>query len=188
MELLLMLVVFAGIGYILATSRVDAQAGKAAEKLALASRDSAGRFRDGWKIRIARRSFSREFRDWVNKNAPALVPESFRSWLSELSAGELQDFVKNLADYSHGLSYSLSSLVEGELETDPRMRQVFVEAITVYSAAYRKAKEARKASEAEESSDSAEKHGNGRVPAAEKAASRRTAENTGEVVEPASSD
>ncbi len=34
-------------------------------------------------------------------------------------------------------------LVRGELDSDPRFRQVFVEAITVYSSAYRKAKQAK---------------------------------------------
>jgi len=43
----------------------------------------------------------------------------------------------------NSLGFRLDQLVEGGLDRDPRMRQVFVEAIVVYSPAYRKARQAQ---------------------------------------------
>ena len=188
MELLVLLLAFAGIGYLVGTSKLDSRAGQATEKLAKTSQKSVGRMREGWNTTFARGGFSHEFRAWIIQNTPAIVPESFQTWLCELSDSELRAFVKSLANYSHGLGYNLTELVEGGLDNDPRMRQIFVEAITVYSSAYRKARQIHRESEAAvlPEEPSAET-GDGKIQA-EKAPSRRKAENNHEAQEPAAAD
>jgi hypothetical protein len=67
-----------------------------------------------------------------------------------------------LADYAKGLGFSLNELVDGGLDQDPFMRQVFVEAIVVYSNAYRKAKRAHqqaKVKKAEQEKSAVKKDG-----------------------------
>jgi hypothetical protein len=195
MDLLLLFLVFAALGYVLGITRFGRKADRATEQVTVASKRLAGRLGERWKTTFEPRAFARDFKTYATSPAPdgadsqaARFPADFKTWLSELSERELADFVKSLADYSRTLGYNLSELVEGGLDSDPRLRQVFVEAITVYSSAYRKARQARQKAEAEAEAETTQPDsGNGKIPA-EKASSRRKSGEPSEPIEAASTD
>lgn len=188
MDLLVLLLIFALLGYLLGVSRIGSNADRTAEKATLYSKNWVERLGDRWSNFFNPRGFAQRFRKWVMEDAADQFPVDFKNWLDNLSASELSEFVKALTDFSHSSGYSLSALVHGDLDDDPRMRQVFVEAISVYSQAYRKAREAnnKKNTPAEKESHKAdEKDGK---PLAEKTPSRRRATNQNETIEAASTD
>lgn len=187
MDLLILLSIFAFLGYLIGVSRVGSGADRAAEKTVSTKRNWSDRIGERWNSLVNPRGFSHQFRDWATKDFPELFADDFKSWLTGLSDRELNTFVKALGDFSRGLDYDLGGLVEGDLDHDPRMRQVFVEAISVYSQAYRKAREANtKNTTAQNEANSKPQSEN--KPLAEKAPSRRTASNHNEPVEVASTD
>jgi len=189
MDLLILLLIFALLGYLLGISHTRASANQAAEKSAPKAKSWAGRMGSRWVSILNPRSFSLQFREWAIKEFPELFPEEFKSWLVGLNEAQLNEFVKTLNDFSHNSGYSLSQLIEGDLDNDPRMRQVFVEAISVYSQAYRKAREANDKKTASLGKENSEKaQGADDKPLAEKASSRRRVPNHHETIEPASSD
>jgi hypothetical protein len=85
----------------------------------------------------------RSFQAWATGTGSRLFPNEFVDWLASLSGPAADAFSVRLADYAHGLGFSLSELMDDSLDRQPIMRQVFVEAIVVYSQAYRRAKQAR---------------------------------------------
>jgi hypothetical protein len=188
MDLLLLFLVFGVIGYFLGVTHFGGNADHTTEKLAVNSKRWMDRLDDDFKTAFTRRSFALDFRAYVTGKAAELFPSEFRDWIEDLSERELQDFIHALVDYSHGLDFSLTELVNGGLDNDPRMRQVFIEAIVVYSPAYRKAKQARqKAEPADEQEIQPAEGGNGKLPA-EKAPGRRSSKKSKESIEAASTD
>jgi len=85
----------------------------------------------------------RSFQAWATGPGSRLFPNEFTDWLAGLSEPSADSFSVKLADYAHGLGFNLSELMDDSLDRQPIMRQVFVEAIVVYSQAYRRAKQAR---------------------------------------------
>ncbi|OQY87920.1 MAG: hypothetical protein B6D39_11960, partial [Anaerolineae bacterium UTCFX2] len=185
MDLLILLLIFALLGYLLGISPTSAKASQARDKSAPKTKNWSDRMGNRWVSIFNPRLFSLQFREWVKQDSSATFPEDFKDWLSGLSEAQLNEFVKALNDFNHYSGYSLSQLIDGDLDHDPHMRQVFVEAISVYSQAYRKAREANNKKTALLEKEDAEKaQGAEGKPLAEKAPSRRQASNHHETIEP----
>lgn len=176
MYLFSLVLLFALLGYILAISRFGRTIDAATEHW-------MGQFDRRWRSLFKRRSQTRDFRVWALGVGAPLLPDDFKSWLARLSTEEAQDFNWSLIEYTKSLGLQLDQLLGGSLDRDPRMRQVYVEAIVVYSPAYRKARQAlqKAAADAEKNLNAgpdADKQ------AAEKAPSRRK-QDTADTVETA---
>lgn len=186
MDLLILLLIFTGLGYLFGLTRLGG--GRKPEKAAPPeSKGWSDRLEDGWKSLVDPGFFPRRVRAWVSGPGASLFPEDFRAWLGGLSESDLTHFVKALDGVSNSLGYNLGQLVDGGLDRDPRMRQVFVEAITVYSSAYRKARQARQAPETGQPAPAHQDAVEGK-PAAQKTPSRRKAGASNGAVEVASTD
>ena len=168
MQLFILILVFMSLGYFLA--RVDA------EREAASPVEQPSGKASWWRRRFGQGGLARRFRAWVLGSGATLFPEEFRNWLASLAKAEGEDFIQALDSYLTGLGFSLKQGIKGDLDRDPRMKSVFVEAIVVYRQAYRKAKKANK--EAEEQGDGQAEQNpgdNGKKPA-EKSVSRRRSE------------
>ena len=153
MHLVVLLVIFLLVGYVLADSRFSERVDRAAGDVAATSKNLAGNVENRWKSLFQRRSPADAFRNWAAR-AGADLPQDFKRWLAGLSDQEAHDFTQTLVDYGRGLGFDLNVLVQGGLDREPILRQVFVEAIVVYSDAYRKAKKAlEEAEQAEAKTD-----------------------------------
>ncbi len=173
MYLLFLLILFAALGYFLANSKFGDRVDKATGKLTTSTQSWADRVEDQIRGLVVRRLPKESFQNWVAGPGASLFPEDFKSWLASLSEQEARAFTRSLADYANGLGYNLSQLVQGSYNRQPAFRQVFVEAVVVYSQAFRKAKQARqeaKAAEEEPSGAEAETPGDGNKPAGKHAA------------------
>ncbi len=165
MYLFSLVLLFGLLGYILAISRIG-------KTIDAATEHWVDQFDRRWRSLFKRRSQTSDFRVWALGVGAPLLPDDFKSWLARLSPEEAQDFNWSLIEYTKSLGLHLDQLLDGSLDHDPRMRQVYVEAIVVYSPAYRKARQAlqKAAADAEKNpavDPDAEKQ------AAEKAPSRR---------------
>jgi hypothetical protein len=85
------------------------------------------------------------FRQWALGRSARWWPADFKHWLAGLSESEAADFHHALDEYANSLGFQLDRIIDGGLDNDPRMRQVFVEAVVVYSPAYRKVRQAQQA-------------------------------------------
>jgi hypothetical protein len=177
MYLLSLLVLFALVGYLLASSRFGA-------RLDGSTKRWTGRLGDRWQGLFRRQGKTEAFRVWVLGPGAGLFPQDFKTWLASLTEAEAQAFRHSLDEYADSLGFNLSQLIDGGLDQDPRMRQVFVEAIVVYSPAYRRARQAQQ--QAAKNGDAAKKAGQkaeGR--AGEKSNGRGKPEPVAETAEPA---
>jgi len=147
MYLLFLLVLFAAIGYFLAGSRLGDKVDQTTDKLSTSSRNWADRVEDKFSTMINKRTKKDSFRVWVAGPGSESFLDEFKIWLAGLSDQEAQSFSHGLEDYANGLGFNLHMLMEGSLDRQPVLRQVFVETIVVYSQAFRKAKQARKEAE-----------------------------------------
>ncbi|MBN1149425.1 MAG: hypothetical protein JXA78_19340 [Anaerolineales bacterium] len=171
MHLLVLLIVFLLLGYVLADTRFSQQVDRVAGDVADASRNMATNAEDRWKSLFQRRLLADAFRTWA---AGADLPQDFKRWLASLSDREASSFIQALANYARGLGYDLDILVQGGLDQEPILRQVFVEAIVVYSDAYRKARKALDEAEQAKAKDAGESASNdGKKPAAKQASRRK---------------
>jgi hypothetical protein len=143
MYLLTLLVLFALLGYLLASSRFGQRLDGATDRAAASTRRWTGRLGDRWRGLFNRRSQDEAFRVWALGPGAGLFPQDFKTWLAGLSEAEAQDFRHSLDEYADSLGFNLPQLIDGGLDQDPIMRQVFVEAIVVYSPAYRRARQAQ---------------------------------------------
>jgi len=143
MYLLSLLVLFILLGYLLATSRFGRRMDDATGRAAASSRRWTSRLGDRWRGLFNRQAKAEAFRSWALGPGSGLFPQDFKTWLSGLSDAEAVEFRHSLDEYADSLGFNLTQLIEGGLDQDPRMRQVFVEAIVVYSPAYRRARQAQ---------------------------------------------
>lgn len=143
MYLLSLLVLFILLGYLLATSRFGRRMDDATGRATASSRRWTSRLGDRWRSLFNRQAQAEAFRSWALGRGAGLFPQDFKTWLSSLSNPEAQDFRHSLDEYADSLGFNLTQLIEGGLDRDPMMRQVFVEAIVVYSPAYRRARQAQ---------------------------------------------
>ncbi len=184
MQLILLLVLFGVIGYMLAGSDFRDRVDRTADRVTTASGSWWTRSRAWWRARFSPGVSGEEFRAWVAGRGADSLPDEFREWCADLSRGEAQEFTRSLADYADGLGYNLALLVAGRLEQKPVMKQVFVEAIVVYSDAYRKAKTTHQ--QESEGPSQKEKADEDNLRPAQKSASRRKRKVSAEATEAAS--
>jgi len=143
MYLLALLVLFTLIGYLLATSWFGDRMDEAAGRVSASSRRLTGRLGERWRMLFNRQAEPEEFRAWALGSGAELFPQDLKTWLASLSDAEARDFRRSLDEYADSLGFNLTVLMDGGLDQDPIMRQVFVEAIIVYSPAYRRARQAQ---------------------------------------------
>lgn len=184
MDLIILVLVFAVLGYLLGVSRLGKQVDRATEQLTLTTGKMADNLESRWKSIFKRPQPGEFFRAWVAGAGSSLFPEEFKTWLKNLSVQEAREFTTALGEYSNTLGFNLTKLIDGGLDQEPILRQVFVEAVVVYSSAYRKAKTARQQSEAKESKKTPQPEGE--IKPAEKSASRRAVGSQPETNEAAS--
>jgi len=142
MELLILSLLFGAIGFILATLRTGDRRGKPSGKDEAVRISGGISLKDRWNSTFRRRRQADEFRAWVFGSSSDLLSEEFKLWIASLPVKEADTFTNALGRHFREFKLSLSSLISGSLEDEPIMRQVFVEAIVIYSQAYRKAKQA----------------------------------------------
>jgi hypothetical protein len=184
MYLLTLLVLFALVGYLLASSRFGERLDGATGRAATSTKRWTGRLGDRWRGLFNRQGRTDAFRSWALGSGAGLFPQDFKTWLAGLSEAEARDFHFSLDEYADSLGFSLTQLVHGGLDDDPRMRQVFVEAIVVYSPAYRRARQAQQ--QAAKNGDAARKTGKKtEAQAGEKSNGRGAPEPVAETAEPA---
>lgn len=174
MYLLTLALLSAAVGYLLATGRFGRRMDETTGRVRTTTARWISNIGDQWKGLFNRQAQADAFRAWALGSGASLLPDDFKKWLAGLTAGEAQDFSRALGEYADSLGFSLASLVEGGLDHDPRMRQVFVEAIVVYSPAYRKVRKAQEQAQVEAEKTAAREAD---VKAAEKAPSRRKDHN-----------
>jgi hypothetical protein len=184
MYLLALLVLFTLIGYLLATSWFGDRVDNATGRVAASSRRWTGGLGERWRALFNRQPEVEAFRSWALGSGSELFPQDFKTWLASLSEAEARDFRHSLDEYADSLGFNLTRLIDGGLDHDPRMRQVFVEAIIVYSPAYRRARQAQQ--QAAKDSKAARKTAPEASPrAAEKSNGRGITEPVAETAEPA---
>lgn len=184
MYLLSLLVLFTLLGYLLASSRFGGRLDGATGRAAASSKRWTGRLGDRWRALFNRQGQAEAFRSWALGAGARWFPQEFKTWLASLSDADARAFRYSLDEYADSLGFSLTQLIEGGLDQDPIMRQVFVEAIVVYSPAYRRARQAQQ--QAAKNSDAAKKSGlEAEGQAAEKSNGRGKREPVAETAEPA---
>ncbi len=174
------------LGYLLATGSFGRRFDEQTHKLRSTSPRYTGMIERRWKA-LFRRSDVDTFRAWALGLGAKLLPADFRQWLSGLSTEDAEQFQRSLDEYANSLGFNLDELIDGGLDHDPRLRQVFVEAIVVYSPAYRKARKAQEQAAVEQGEQKGDSETE--IQAAEKVPSRRKSNNGGsEPVEVPASD
>jgi len=173
---LILLLVAAGVGgYFFARSRfskpVEDTASKVGNTTVDVTKEYSGKASSWWQGQFGKGKSSDPLRAWAAGPGAPYLPEDFKSWLAGLSEDDAKAFTKSLYDYGKGLGYDMDKLVDGSLDSQPALMQVYVEALVVYSQAYRKAKQAQKEAETAKPVD-AGNSSDGKT-AAEKSASRR---------------
>ena len=146
MHLLILFILFVILGYLLANNRTV----KKAEEVSSGWLDQTHRWVAGL--------FGNEqltFRQWALDPASEHFTKDFRQWLSGLNPQEAVDFEKSLSKHLAAsaeplASISLEKVKSGELDQDPAVMKIFVEAVTVYSREYRKAHKAQSESKKQE--------------------------------------
>lgn len=147
MYLMLLVIAFLVIGYFLSRSRISGSIDKSTEKISKQTRDLTSRSKDWWSSRLGSRRKYLTFIHWVNGDGVNLLPEEFTTWWNELSKIQRHKFAYALGDFMRGLGYDLKKLDDGSLDNKPALLQIYVEAVVIYSNAYRKAKQAQKKAE-----------------------------------------
>jgi len=122
--------------------------------------------------------FHQDFNHWIASAVE--VPDDLRTWYLTLGAEEALRFQNSLNTYGQSTGFHVARLVNGALDQRAELRTIYVEAVSIYSQAYRKAREAAEQdneSEAPEASERPEKESpkiDGKI-VAEKRPSRRRA-------------
>jgi len=185
MYLLFILVIFVIIGYLLGESRIGEKVEHTSGKFLATYVHVANRFQNRLNNVLRTTTKSDSFRSWALGSEAKDFPPEFYKWLSGLSEEEAIQFTQALNAYSRSLDLDLDALVDGSLDREPILRQVFVEAISVYSQAYQKARQAHKQVEAEENKSSdAAPSGDGKEPG-QKTRKRRAPDPTQEATKTA---
>lgn len=173
MELLLFIAIAGLIGYFFARSRYSKHVDDAAESVSTTSREYAGKTSSWWQRNFGGGRQAEPFEAWVAGSGDTLLPDEFKSWFAGLSEVERKDFTHALDGYLKGLGYDLDQLLDDSLANQPALLQSYVEAVVVYSDAFRKAQEASQEGESEpDTEDDQSPSTDGKKPA-EKTTSRR---------------
>ncbi len=170
MELILILILAGGIGYLFARSKYRKNVDAAVDTVATSSKSYTNKATGWWRRRFGKKNDP--FRAWATGPGAPYFDDAFKTWLAGLSEEEAKAFSKSLEGYSNGLGFDLSKVEKGELDKQPALMQVFVEAVVVYSGAYRKARQAHQ-DVATNSGEKSEEPATEEKKAAEKSVSRR---------------
>jgi hypothetical protein len=185
MALLILMFAAGLIAYMLASGRLDNTAQQASASGSKLYKDTKTATNNLWARtkRFFRRESAKDstvsFKAWVAKSD--LFPTDFKGWIASLTEEEARVFSKSLDQYASAQNFSLTALVAGGMDQMPGRRKVFVEAIVIYSHAYRKLAEAKQ--EEKPKPEQPEKPVAEEKKVAEKAVSRRKSENTQETHE-----
>jgi len=177
MYLLVFLIGFGVGGYYLARSSFAVRTEQRAEHVTRAPQRWGENLAGWWRNRFGKHPPAEPFIAWVSNQGARYFPEDFNTWLAGLSPHESQAFTQALQDYTGGLGFDLSSLADNSLQNKPALMQVYVEAVVIYSQAYRRAKESRQKAEQNEADKQEVKKAKEGKKTAEKQASRRRGEN-----------
>jgi hypothetical protein len=175
MELILILILAGGIGYLVSRSRYRKNVDSAVDSVTTTSKSYTDRAVGWWRGRFGKKSDP--FRAWATGPGAAHFDDQFKTWLAGLSEEEAKAFSKSLDGYASGLGFDLSKVEKGELDKQPALMQVFVEAVVVYSGAYRKARQAHQ-DVAATSAEKTEQPAAEEKKAAEKSVSRRKSDGS----------
>jgi hypothetical protein len=174
MELILILILAGGIGYLFARSKYRKNVDAAVDTVATSSKSYTNKATGWWRRRFGKKNDP--FRAWATGPGAPNFDDAFKTWLAGLSDEEAKAFSKSLEGYSNGLGFDLSKVEQGELDKQPALMQVFVEAVVVYSGAYRKARQAHQ-DVATNSGEKSEEPATEEKKAAEKSVSRRKSDS-----------
>lgn len=174
MELILILILAGGIGYLFARSKYRKNVDAAVDTVATSSKSYTNKATGWWRRRFGKKNDP--FRAWATGPGAPYFDDAFKTWLAGLSEEEAKAFSKSLEGYSNGLGFDLSKVENGELDKQPALMQVFVEAVVVYSGAYRKARQAHQ-DVATNSGEKSEEPATEEKKAAEKSVSRRKSDS-----------
>jgi hypothetical protein len=176
MYLLVFLIGFGVIGYYLARSSYAVRAEQRAGHVAQAPKRLSENLADWWRNRFGEHSPVDPFITWARNQGALHFPEDFNTWLAGLSPQESHAFTVALQDYTSGLGFDLASLTDDGMKNKPSLMQVYVEAVVIYSQAYRRAKETRQKAEKTVTDDQEAKQAKEGKKTAEKQVSRRRSE------------
>lgn len=139
MSLIIMLVLAGLLGYWLARSRAGENLNRRASDLADQAREAGSRSSAwiGQRLGLARKP--RSLRTWAAESPD--LSEDVRVWLVSLNDEEAAAFTLALNNHAETLGLNLARLFSGELDDNDEQRKVYVEAVSIYSQAYRKARE-----------------------------------------------
>jgi hypothetical protein len=151
MALVLLLFAFGLLGYLIARSQTrgpvdDLAVGAAPEGLTDQIRGLGGWF--GSQLGFEKKPA--DLRQWA---AEALdLPGDVRAWIMNLSADEALAFGQALEQHAGAMGLDLRTFFSRTAGQTPEQRDAYIEAVAVYSRAYRKAKEAQEQETAEQES------------------------------------
>jgi hypothetical protein len=143
MVLLLLIIAFAALGYALAKTRTANQAEASVSETAGSASQRVVRLNSAWRKRLGISQTGDDLRAWAAGEGSAYLPDDLRHWLEGLTESEAHTFGRSMEDYCRGLGFELREVTSGDLvNTRPALFQVYVEALVIYSDAYRKARQA----------------------------------------------
>lgn len=180
MYLILFLVAIGLVGFYLAQSRAGVRLEEAASSASETPQHWSQRISNWWRNRNGKETAPESFTAWAQGKGSENFPADFTGWLTSLTPAESLAFEQALSEVTPGLGFSLDSLMDDSLKAKPALMQVYVEAVVIYSQAYRRARETAEPAEKAEAKKNPPPSGDGKRPA-EKQASRRR----GEISEPA---
>jgi hypothetical protein len=138
MSLILLFLIFAAIGYLFAFSNLGDRFEEAGSGVVDQVKESVRRTQTAPPDESA--VSPAPVGEWVKRSSA--VPDEFRGWYLSLPAQETKRFEKAVAAHAQETGLKFSLLFNGDLDRQPERRKVYVEAVSVYSQAYRKAREA----------------------------------------------
>lgn len=184
MELVILLLVVAIIGYFLAirySHRVDKAAADAAQKATVTTKNLVDKSKSGAKASPVKSKTTIPFKAWATGPGAPDLPDDFKTWLAGLSDPDAETFTRALQQYAASLGFKLDQLVNGELENNLPLKQAFLDAIVLYSQVYRKSQQARlEVSTQVAPAEIPAMPVDSEIPPAEKQSSRRKAKTTEE--------
>lgn len=178
MELIILIAIGGLIGFFLARSRFSKHVDNAAQSVSDTSKEYVGKTNTWWRRTTSSGKKADAFKSWVEGPGSKQLPASFTDWYSNLTADQQGEFTYALDGYLNGLGYDLKQLVDGSLDHQPALLQSYVEAVVVYSDAFRKAQEAHMETSDDKQQDKEEESPESGKQTAEKSTSRRRSNAT----------
>jgi len=147
MYAILFFLLFCLIGYWLAASRFSRPIDRTASTIAAKPRLWYDRIRGRRNKSLPSGAEAPPFILWATGEGARYFPDEFRNWLASLPPEEASRLVLAMDEYAQNLGFRLDDLAQESLQSQRALMQVYVEALTIYSQAYRKAKQANQPTE-----------------------------------------